>query len=237
MHQPQQSAGAETPRQLINFAFYQLDPAFRRLPAADKLAARQEFEAIFEAAVPGMICLSYSLVGLRSEADFMLWRIAANSNQLQQQSARINRCTLGGYLRTSHSFLSMSKRSVYIDKLDPGHTESRARIVPGQAGYLFVYPFVKTRQWYLLPMSERQAMMDEHIRVGNHFPSVKLNTTYSFGLDDQDFVVAFETDEPRDFLDLVMALRETQASQYTVRDTPMFTCVKRPLKAILDELF
>ena len=73
--------------------------------------------------------------------------------------------------------------------------------------------------------------------MGKKYPSVKLNTTYSFGLDDQDFVVAFETDEPKDFLDLVMELRETQSSKYTVRDTPIFTCVQMPMEQVLDQLF
>jgi chlorite dismutase len=96
---------------------------------------------------------------------------------------------------------------------------------------------VKTRDWYLLPLEERQRIMDEHIRGGNKYPSVKLNTTYSFGLDDQDFVVAFETEEPKDFLDLVMELRETQSSKYTQRHTPIFTCVQTPMENVLDQLF
>ena len=132
----------------------------------------------------------------------------------------------------------MTKRSMYIDKLDPFHTaESRTHIIPGKRKYLFVYPFVKTRDWYLLPQTDRQQVMDVHIRVGNKYPSVKLNTTYSFGLDDQDFVVAFETDEPKDFLDLVMELRETQSSKFTERDTPIFTCVQTPMENLLDQLF
>jgi len=68
------------------------------------------------------------------------------------------------------------------------------------------------------------------------FPSVSLNTTYSFGLDDQEFVVAFETDVVSDFLDLVQQLRETEASRYTLRDTPMFTCVAQPLQEILEAI-
>jgi chlorite dismutase len=87
------------------------------------------------------------------------------------------------------------------------------------------------------PLERPQQIMDEHIKGGNKYPSVKLNTTYSFGLDDQDFVVAFETEEPKDFLDLVMELRETQSSLYTVRDTPIFTCVQMPMERILDQLF
>ena len=102
--------------------------------------------------------------------------------------------------------------------------------------YIFVYPFVKSREWYLLSKEERQRIMDEHIRVGNLYPSVKLNTTYSFGLDDQDFVVAFEGDQPQDFLDLVMALRETEGSKYTVRDTPIYTCKLMSVRETVDLL-
>src|SRR3970282_520409 len=102
-------------------------------------------------------------------------------------------------------------------------------ISPGQHHSLFVSPFVKTREWYRLTESTRQGIMKEHIALGHKFPRVKLNTTYSFGLDDQEFVLAFESDYPEDFLDLVMALRETEASRYTLRDTPIFTCVPRPL--------
>src|SRR2546423_1669724 len=105
-----------------------------------------------------------------------------------------------------------------------------------EAKHEFVYPFVKTREWYSLPVEQRQEMMDEHIRVGTKYRSVKLHTTYSFGLDDQEFVVAFETDYPSDFLDLVQELREAKASRYTLRDTPMFTCRQLPLAECLDEL-
>jgi chlorite dismutase len=168
----------------------------------------------------------------------VLWRISLSADDFQAQTGAINKTKLGGYLTTPWSFVSMTKRSMYIDKVDPFHTaESRTHIIPGKRKFLFIYPFVKTRDWYLLPLERRQELMDGHIRIGNEFPSVKLNTTYSFGLDDQDFVVAFETEEPKDFLDLVMKLRETESSKYTQRDTPIFTCVQMPMDKILDQLF
>ena len=117
-----------------------------------------------------------------------------------------------------------------------GQEGTRRHIVPVGARYLFVYPFVKTREWYALPMDRRQEMMSEHIRIGHKYPRVRLNTTYSFGLDDQEFVLAFESDYPRDFLDLVMELRESEASRYTLRDTPIFTCIKAPGGALLASL-
>jgi chlorite dismutase len=232
------SGGPQLQRQFVNFAFYKLDPSFRRLSAEEKAAAREEFLALFAQPTKGLICLTYSTVGMKADVDFMLWRISYSSDDFQGQSAAINRTKFGAYLSQPQSFLSMTKRSVYIDKLDPFHTpESRTNLIPGKRKYLFVYPFVKTREWYLLPQEKRQEIMDVHIRVGNEYPSVKLNTTYSFGLDDQDFVVAFETEEPKDFLDLVMKLRETDSSKYTQRDTPMFTCVQTPMEKLLDQLF
>ena len=232
------SGGPAIQRQFVNFHYLKLDPAFRRLPASEKEEARQEFQKLFAAPRPGLMCLTYSTAGLKAGADILLWRISLAPDDFQAQTAAINRTRLGAYLSSPHSFLAMTKRSMYIDKVDPFHTaESRTHVIPGKRKYLFVYPFVKTRDWYLLPLERRQEIMDHHIKVGNEFPSVKLNTTYSFGLDDQDFVVAFETEEPKDFLDLVMKLRETESSKYTERDTPIFTCVQLPMEKILEQLF
>jgi chlorite dismutase len=235
---PAAATVAPVQRQFVNFAFYKLDPAFRRLPDSDKQAARAEFVNLIEQRPTGMLCLTYSTAGLRPECDFLLWRIGASADQFQTQTQAINKSRIGGYLSTPYSLVSMTKRSMYIDNLDPFHTpESRTHIIPGKRKFLFVYPFVKTRDWYLLPLEKRQEIMNVHIKVGNKYPSVKLNTTYSFGLDDQDFVVAFETDQPTDFLDLVMELRETESSKYTQRDTPIFTCVQMPMDEVLDQLF
>jgi chlorite dismutase len=235
---PAAGGAPQVQRQFVNFAFYKLDPAFRRLSDTEKQIARTEFLAAANPRREGLICLTYSTVGMRPAVDFLLWRIGDTPDRFQDHTQALNKTRIGGYLSTPINFLSMTKRSMYVDKLDPFHTaESRTHIIPGKRKYLFVYPFVKTRDWYLLPLEERQKIMDVHIRVGNKYPSVKLNTTYSFGLDDQDFVVAFETEEPKDFLDLVMELRETQSSKYTQRDTPIFTCVQTPMANVLDQLF
>jgi chlorite dismutase len=237
MSQPPSNAPA-VQRQFVSFAFFKVNPAIRQLPDPEKWELRSEFLKFFQSPSKDLICLSYSTVGLKADCDFLLWRISRTPDTFQEQTQTMNKSRLGGYLTMPYSFLSMTKRSMYIDKLDPFHTtESRTHIIPGKRKYLFVYPFVKTRDWYLLPLEERQAIMDVHIKAGNKYPSVKLNTTYSFGLDDQDFVVAFETEEPKDFLDLVMELRETQSSKFTERDTPIFTCIQMPMARILDQLF
>src|SRR5581483_5471107 len=157
--------------------------------------------------------------------------------ELQRLGTALLSTAMGAYLRPAYAYLAMTKRSVYVSNhRHEGQDGARLRVTPSGARYLFVYPFVKTRAWYQCSMEERQRMMDEHIRIGHKYPSVKLNTTYSFGLDDQEFVVAFETDEPADFLDLVMELRETEGSLYTLRDTSIFSCIAMPLGETLDSL-
>ena len=224
------------PRQFVNFTFYRARPEWRLLDANEQERCRREFLDAVEASRRDLMIHSYSLAGLRTNADFMIWRIGYTLDPVQEMTARLNRTGLGRYLEATQTFLSMTKRSMYIDKDNPNHVEDRLHIVPGQSKYLFVYPFVKTRAWYALGVEARQEMMDEHIRIGSKYRSVKLHTTYSFGLDDQEFVVAFETDEPADFLDLVQELRETKASSYTLRDTPMFTCRRLPLAECLEAL-
>src|ERR671920_1000880 len=234
--QPEQPEKARIARQFVTFTFYKARPEWRMLDAQSKLDAKREFVEVFDSYRRTLLMHCYSIVGLRSNVDFMMWRIGYTLDPFQEMSARLNGTALGRYIEVSQSFLSMTKRSMYIDKDNPEHVEDRLHIVPGQSKYLFVYPFVKTREWYAKGVEQRQEMMDEHIRVGSKYRSVKLHTTYSFGLDDQEFVVAFETDQPSDFLALVQELRESKASRYTLRDTPMYTCRQLQLAECLDEL-
>jgi chlorite dismutase len=224
------------PRQLVRFTFYKLDPQWQRLPADVREQGRQELQQIFEEHGQDGLLRSFGLYGVRSDCDFMLWQATYDIEDLRVLSSKIRRSAMGPYLTESRAFLSMTKRSVYVGKNARGAHDPRLVITPDDRKYLFVYPFVKTRPWYALPLEDRKRMMNEHIRVGLKYPSVSLNTTYSFGLDDQEFVVAFETDQLADFLDLVQELRETEASQYTLRDTPMFTCVAQPLGEILEAI-
>jgi chlorite dismutase/nitrite reductase/ring-hydroxylating ferredoxin subunit len=225
-----------TKRQYVRFAFYRLDPAWRRLPAPEQEAQKRELLQTIETFDRRMLLRPYSLMGTRADAELLLWQIAECIEPFQFLAAAVLSTRMGSYLNLTVSLLSQTKRSIYEIRGGPNDPGERLVINPGEAKYLFVYPFVKTRPWYQISLEERQKMMDEHIRVGRKYPAVKLNTTYSFGLDDQEFVVAFETDEPSDFLDLVQELRETEASMYTLRDTPLYSCLRMELDEALDAL-
>jgi chlorite dismutase len=222
-------------REYVRFAFYKVDREWRRLPAEEREAAVAEVENLLGRYAEGMMIRPFSTVGTRADTDILLWTAAHELASLQELERDFTLTRLGLLAATAHSFLAMTKRSIYLDEhRHPG--QERLHVKPSKARYLFVYPFVKTREWYLLPKPERQRVMDEHIAIGHRYPGVKINTTYSFGLDDQDFVVAFETNEPSDFLDLVMDLRETESSRFTVRDTPIFSCVAKPIREVLADL-
>lgn len=226
----------EARRQFVNFAFFKVFPEWRELSEKERQQGKDEFAAVVERFSERMTILPYTLTGIRGDCDFLLWRISYTLEHFKEMQSELYGTALGPYLHTPYYYLSMTRRSIYLDPIHPSHDEDRTRIIPGKKPYLFVYPFVKTREWYALSKEKRQKMMDEHITIGNRYPSVRLNTTYSYGLDDQEFVLAFETHKPEDFLDLVMELREAEASRYTKKDTPTFTCIASPIREALDSL-
>jgi chlorite dismutase len=216
-------------RHFVKYSFLAVDPAWRRLPDEERAEHKREFVAACEDFAAERLLRAFSTVGTRGDCDLMLLSQATNLERIHELHVVLNQSGLMQWCTQPHSFLAMTKPSEYSD-------ESRLEVRAGKGRYLFVYPFVKTREWYLLDPDERWRIMQEHIKVGREYPSVDLNTSYSFGLDDQEFVVAFETDQPGDFLDLVQRLRTTESSRYTKRDTPTFTCVACSVERALSAL-
>jgi chlorite dismutase len=227
----------ENGRQFVKYSLFAIDPVWRRLSDDEKDENRREFSAVVDELSSGMFIRSFSMVGLRGDADFMLWHASETLEQLQEMATRLWSTGLGKYLTQPYSYLAMTRKSQYVGKhRHAGQEGTGESVVPGNAKYFVLYPFTKTRPWYALPPEERQRMMSAHITVGHKYPSVKINTSYSFGLDDQEFMVGFEMDNPSDFLDLVMELRSSEASSYTLIDTPIFTGIHRSIEETLASL-
>lgn len=233
MSQHQPSANGARPRTLagrfVKYTFISVEPAWRRLPAAERQRHKREVIAACEDFADGHLLQSFTLVGMRADADLMIVAEAENLERIHELHVVLAQTGLMQWARISYSFLGLRKASEYSEEL-------KLRGRPFKGKYLFVYPFVKTRGWYALPAEERWRIMQEHIRIGKEYPNVDNHTIYSFGLDDQEFVVAFDTDDPASFLDLVQRLRSSEASQYTVRDTPSFTCISASLVRALGAL-
>ena len=175
---------------------------------------------------------TYSTLGLRSDADFLFWFAAKSIEEIQSVISKLYLTVFGKYIIPTQTYVSCTRPSIYARK---GRTIA---FVAGNESkkYAIVYPFTKTREWYLLSKEDRQKMMDEHIDVSQKYPDIVLNTTYSFGIDDQDFMLAFETDDLRNFQDLIMDLRETKVSAYVKVDTPMLVCVKKDIIPLIGSL-
>jgi chlorite dismutase len=226
-----EGAGKARTSLYLNFSFFKVDPKWRWLNELGKDEAIKEFSSLIEVANTKMKVRTYSTVGLRDDTEFMLWMISDSVEKMQVLISKIYSTILGKYIEPSHIYLSTSRPSLYSNKVVPGFATDEQPMK-----YAIVYPFVKSREWYLLPFEERKKMMEEHITVGRKFPQIRLNTSYSFGLDDQDFMLAFETNDLIDFQDLIVQLRETRVSKYVVRDTPMMVCIYKGVEDIIRSL-
>ncbi|HEX4109807.1 MAG TPA: chlorite dismutase family protein [Solirubrobacteraceae bacterium] len=216
-------------RHLVKYTFLKMDPAWRRREPEQRQQDKLEFLAACEDFADGHLLQSFSLVGTRGDAELLLVAEAGNLDRIHEFHVVLLQSGLMRWAEQPYSFLGMRKTSEYSD-------EVRAIPRPFRGRYVFVYPFVKSRQWYALPAEERWRIMQQHIAIGKEYPGVDNHTTYCFGLDDQEFVVAFDTDDIGTFLDLVQRLRTTEASAFTVRDTPSFTCVATSLPRALGAL-
>ena len=200
-----------------------VDPAWRRLPAAE----RHDTCAAFFDAVTGAEAVktfTYSMVGLKPGVDILLWRLGPSLDALEESAAAALRAGMGPWTEVRQSFVGVIQPSQYVKR----PTAQEQSLFSGErARYLVVYPFTKSTEWYLLDQQARQTVMNEHMKVGHRYPQVRQLLAYSFGLDDQDFLVAYETDDLPAFSELVRSLRSTESRRSTVRDTPILTAVHR----------
>jgi chlorite dismutase len=219
-----------TDERFVHAWLLRLDPAWRRLPAAERRADIDRFCEAASRAEQRLVQHSYSTIGLRAEGDLLLWRMAQALEDVEETAADLLRSGIGRWLTPSISLTGLTRPSQYVKRPT---TQERSLFEGERSRYLVVYPFVKSTDWYLMPADQRQKVMAGHMKVGHRYPQVRQLLAYSFGLDDQEFIVAYETDDLPAFQDLVRELRETESRRATVRDTPIITAIHRPLGEVL----
>jgi len=217
-------------RTFAKFTFLKIDPAWQRRDPEQRAQDKREFRAACDDFALERSLRAYSTVGTRGDTDLLLLSQSPNLDDVHTFHVVLAQSGLARWTSIPHSYLAMTKRSPYSE------AEARTELCVSEREYLFVYPFWKKREWYRLTADERQRIMRDHIEIGRRYPTISINTTYSFGLDDQEFVVSFEADDPGEFLDLVQELRSSESSSYTLRDTPIFTCVAMSVARALDAL-
>ena len=219
-------------KQFVNFMFLRVNPEWRKLDGGTKRAYKQEFERVFDSFRSDFLLFTYSLVGFDSKADLMFWRVGSSLDLIQEMTAKLYRTELGSYIETVDNYLSITKRMMFVE----GAGDGKLHVEAGRSKYHFVYPCAKESDWFDMPAEERDALMKENFMVGMKFPNIKIHLTHAFGFNDHEYLVSFETDEPRDFLALAEELRETPAGRLNVRGMPVYTCRQRPLMECLDAI-
>ena len=219
-------------QQFVNFIFFRADPTWRKLDPESKARCKAGFAKVFEGYRSDLLLFTYSLVGFESAADMMFWRIGDSLDRLQEMTADLNRTELGGYLETADNYLSVTKSRMFV----ADSTEDRNHVIAGRSKYHFFYPCSKQQEWHEMPAADRDVMIEENFMVGKRFPNIRIHMTHAIGFGDREYLISFETDEPRDFLALAAELRETAASKYTQQGLPVYTCRQRTLIECLDAL-
>jgi chlorite dismutase len=218
----------QTPRTFSHYALYTFKDSYFALDAATRAAFHQSWLATLRAAA------HVEIYQATSDADLLVWSAvpvddttrAAQFFEQSAAAAKIARpylqleTTLWGFTRPSQYTKSASSQEI-----DP-FGEARKQ-------YLIIYPFTKTTEWYLMSREARQGMMNEHIRIGKQYEEINQLLLYSFGLQNQEFVVVYETDDLTRFSDLVNELRDTEGRRYTLRDTPLHSAVYHPAEETL----
>jgi len=217
-------------RTYAKFTFFKVDPAWQRKEAAERAQDKREFLAACEDYASDRPLRAYSTVGTRGDTDLLVLAQSPILDDIHNFHVVLAQSGLARWATIPHSYLAMTKSSPYSE------ADARPEICTSKRKYLFVYPMDKKREWYTLPDDERQRIMRSHIEIGRRHPEITINTAYSYGLDDQEFVVSFEGDEPGEFLELVQELRTSESSSYTLRDTPIFTCLAMSVAKALDAL-
>ncbi len=242
---PWVKAAAEAPRrpqsphgkQFVKFSFFKVRDEVRAKGRKKRQRLGERLASLLVDSNERMLTRVYSTVGSRGDSDFLIWQVADDLDVIMDWHAELLDTKLGWALERPHSFLSMTMRSQYQNQYTPGiEQRDRFRSDGGKNDWLFIYPMAKTKAWYQSSATRRNKAMAEHIEIGHAYPEIKINTTYSYGIDDQEFVVAFEGDSPGQFLALVKDLRVSDSTSFTEFDTPMFTCRRMEIGELVDQI-
>jgi hydrogen peroxide-dependent heme synthase len=214
------------------YAMYPCFKATRAFRALDADDAAREVEHLFkgwdgEVAVRG----AYSTVGFRADTDLMLWLVGQSPDAMQDALVALGRTQAGRELDLTWSFMGVVKPAEFTADHAPAFVKGEP-----PKRYACVYPFVRTPEWYLLPPEKRSALLREHGEIGREFPDVLANTTSAFGINDWEWILAFEADELDRIVDCIRRLREAAARRYTKEEVPFVTGIRKDVRVVFADL-
>lgn len=213
-----------TSRTLNHFAFFRFRQPYLRLDNDKRKQMHRQFLINLGRATDHLDI--YQIYPASNAADILVWTAieADDPESLRGFFTRFGQATnpFRNLIEPVHTLWGLTKPSQYTKSRSAQEIDPFAK---SRKLYLTIYPFTKTGDWYLMSREARQGMMNEHIRIGKEYPEIKQLLLYSFGLQDQEFVVVYETNDLAQFSDLVYVLRDTEARRYTKGDAPLFTAI------------
>ncbi|HEU4528636.1 MAG TPA: hydrogen peroxide-dependent heme synthase [Actinomycetota bacterium] len=214
------------------YAMYPVFKASRAFRDLDVDDAAQEVENLFKewdghVSVRGV----YSTVGFRADSDLMLWLVGSSPEDLQDALVAFGRTQAGRELERTWTFVGVVKPAEFT----ADHAPAFVKGDPPKR-FLNVYPFVRTPEWYLIPGEERAEMLREHGVMGREFPDVLANTTSAFGINDWEWILAFEADELDRLVDCIRRLRDAKARRFTKVEVPFVTGIRKGVRAAFADL-
>lgn len=215
-----------------SFIFFDSSPNIATVPKRELKEHKTAFIALLKE-LSHVTVAGYATLGFKQGTRFMLHFAAEEAENIQNCVQSLMHTSLGEHLVITYTLLGLVRPSQYKTQ---GPREEN-EFIDGAKKYLIVYPFTKTTEWHLLPFEERKEMMKEHVITARKFSaSINQLLLYSYGIDDHEFIVSYQTDSLLDFQTLVMELRNTKGREYTKNDLPIFTCTHVPLKDVLQTI-
>lgn len=216
-----------------NYLFFSLSPEFYQLSSTEQAEAKANFCKVV-IADQRLIITPYLTRGFKPDTTFMLWFRGQDPSHMQELLGQLLHSRLGRWLTLSHTYFGIARASQYSGRT--GKPEQVIQNYNERLPYFILYPFTKTHEWHQLDLSKRKEVMYEHMNLGITFPNIRQCLLYSYGVDDYEFVVSYESSTLEEFQDLVIKLRSTVGRPYTLRDTPIHTCIYHPIEQLLELL-
>jgi chlorite dismutase len=220
-------------RNYHSYLFFNVSNAYYQQSETTKLKQKLAFRELFEKQKQLHVA-AYTTLGLKPNTVFMLWVQASNPSDIQTLMRDMLTTTFGQWLTLTHSYFGILRPSTYSGRT--GKPEQEIRKHPDRMPYLILYPFTKTTDWYLLDFENRKSIMGQHIKTGLAHPEIRQCLLYSYGVDDQEFLVSYEVQRLEEFQDLIMEMRSTIGRKYTLNDTPIYTCIYKSVEELTEWL-
>jgi peroxiredoxin len=229
---PGQGKAARDLNQVTRYTMFSAFAVGDRLPAdragmAEEIAALAEQWSTKDVVVRGW----YDIAGMRADTDILLWTHGPSVDALQAAYHDVRSSGLGRHLVPFWSNVGLHQPAEF----NKSHVPAFLAGEPAR-GYLCLYPFVRSYEWYLLPDAERRALLVEHGMMGRDYPDVRANTVSAFALGDYEWLLAFEADDLHRIVELMRHLRASGARRHVREEIPFFTGPRRPVAELIADL-